>query len=176
MRFVGILCACALGACIIDGRSGPPACTAGETYAIDVDQTYQYSPGVDAGYYLTYVGAGQWHLEWTCDTALSAAGCVFSGSIIADAPPSGPNASCFRCEPDDSLVASAGGPGQMQIDFDTDTTTGIDGVDFTSVPGHPITLDLQVNGLYQLDLVHFISNGADLAPACSPFALAPAAP
>jgi hypothetical protein len=171
-------CAAPLTACFVDRGSPPVQCTPGETFAIDLDETFQYTPGVDAGWYITYVGAGQWHLEWTCDTKLSADGCEFSGAIVADAPSSGPNATCYLCENGDSVSAAATSAGpagepQMEIDFDTITTTGVDGVDFTSLPGTTITLDLAVNGLDQSDLVNFVSGGVDAAPACAPFALTP---
>lgn len=44
--------------------------------------------------------------------------------------------------------------------FDTATSTGIDGVDADGVPGHRLQLNLQINGLYQNDLVFVPSPGA----------------
>jgi hypothetical protein len=56
------------------------------------------------------------------------------------------------------------------------TSTGLDGVDFDSVPGHSVQLDLQINGIYQNDLVFVPSDGATASPACMPLALTPSAP
>src|SRR5579862_754632 len=120
---IAAACAAPLAGCFVDqGRGAPaPECTTEPAYAIDLDESFQYSPGVDAGYYITYVGGGQWHLEWTCDTRLSAEGCGFGGSIIADAPASGPNATCYLCEADDGLsvaATSAGPAGEPQMEID----------------------------------------------------------
>lgn len=64
----------------------------------------------------------------------------------------------------------------MRIDFDTVTSTGIDGADFDGVPGHDLQLNLQINGLYQNDLVFVPSRGRTAVPGCMPLDLAPSAP
>lgn len=179
---LAVACLAPAAGCIIDNGSNHDVvdtCTTEPAYSIDSDATFTYTAGVDAGYYITYVGAGAWHLEWTCDTNLSADGCTFSGTIYADLPASGANATCFECEANDELssnVSNAVGPNgeaQMEIDFNTVTTTGVDGVDFQSVAGSSIDLDIQTNGLYQPDIINFVSATVDAAPACVPFELTP---
>lgn len=143
-------------------------CPAGTSYAIDTGASIGYTVGVDAGYYVAYAGAGHWHFEWTCDTKLSAQGCNFTGTITA---PAVSNATCYQCEPNDLLNVTA-----TSLVFDTVTSTGIDGVDFTTTPGAAIHVDLQIDGLYQNDLVYLPSGGRTATPACMPVELVPSAP
>jgi|HubBroStandDraft_6_1064221.scaffolds.fasta_scaffold131277_2 hypothetical protein len=159
-----------------DGSGPPPAsCNPEPTYEIDTGATLSYAVGVDAGYYSEYEGSGAWHFEWTCDTDLSAEGCTFSGSIIAQTPAGGVNATCYKCESDDTLTSSPNGA-NTEIDFNTDTSTGIDGVDFVTTPGASIAIDFQINGLYQNDLVFIPSGGTAANPTCMPANLAPSTP
>ena len=65
---------------------------------------------------------------------------------------------------------------QTRLDFDTITSSGIDGVDVDGVPGHPIQLTLQIDGLYQNDLVFVPSLGRTAVPACMPLELTPTTP
>ncbi len=180
MRSLLVILALASG-CIIEhdsGSGGPdpgPACSTAPTYSIDTGATLSYVVGVDAGYYASYAAGGAWHFEWTCDTNLSAVGCNFTGTITAPTPAGGANPTCFRCEADDILNASESG-GNTSMQFDTLTSTGIDGIDFTSVAGSPIAIDLQINGLYQDNLVFIPSGGAALTPACVPANVAPSSP
>ena len=162
-----VLCL-ALTGCIIEGNGGPPSCPVDQSYEVDTAATIAYTPGVDAGYYITYAGAGHWHLEWTCDTKLSATGCNFTGTISA---PSVSGATCFQCEPEDRMSASA-----TAIQFDTITTSGIDGVDFTTTPGSAIHIDLLIDGLYQNDLVFVPSRGSAISATCNPADLVPSSP
>jgi hypothetical protein len=145
------------------------------SYAIDTGATLSYAPGVDAGYYIAYAGAGHWHLEWTCDTRLSAEGCNFTGTITAATPPGGLNATCFECEPDDVMQVTPKGA-STAIDFDTLTTSGIDGADFTTTPGSSIGVELLIDGLYQSDLVYVPAHGRAENLACSPAEIVPSAP
>lgn len=158
--------------------TGPPvgtSCSPEPTYEIDTNASITHTAGVDAGYYAEYDGAGAWHFEWTCDTAISAQGCTFSGSIIAPTPAGGLVATCYLCEADDSLSTAPNGD-TTEIDFNTDTSTGIDGVDFTTTPGSSIEIDFQINELYQNDLVFVPSGGATTNPTCMPANLAPNSP
>jgi hypothetical protein len=132
--------------------------------------------GVDAGYYVSYLGGGHWHVEWTCDTRVSAYGCNFTGTITAPAPAQGANATCVQCESNDSLSVGPDGASGMRIDFDTITTTGFDGVDFYTTAGSPVTFDLQVDGNSRPDLVFVPSSGAATSPVCDPLTLTPDAP
>jgi hypothetical protein len=170
----------ALAGCVLD--RGARTCTALVVDEIDTGASFSYTPGIDAGYYVSYLGGGHWHVEWTCDTKLSAAGCNFSGSIVADTPAQGPNASCYQCEGNDAATvgpsASPGpsGEAQMRVDFNTVTTTATDGVDFVTTPGSTVSLDLLVDGLEQPDLVFFVSRGGSASPSCGGFELTPNTP
>lgn len=158
-----------LAGCIIEGSGGGgPSCPLAPSYEVDTGASIAYSPGLDAGYYITYGGAGHWHLEWTCDTKLSATGCNFTGAITA---PSLAGATCFQCEPEDRMTVA-----QDTIQFDTITTSGIDGVDFSATPGSAIHIDLLIDGLYQNDLVFVPSRGAAESALCNPADLVPSTP
>lgn len=164
-----------LSGCFFDNTRGSAVCATATPMAIDTGASIDHAAGVDPGYYARYTAGGHWHLEWTCDTKLSAAGCDFTGTIFVDTPTAGGAATCSQCESDDVLTATADG-NQTRIDFDTVTSTGIDGVDVDGVPGHSLQLDLQINGLYQNDLVFVPSRGRTAVPACMPLDLAPSAP
>jgi hypothetical protein len=156
----------ALPACFGGGGERIEACPA--AFEIDTGASVTHTAGVDAGYYISYAAGGSCHLDWTCDTKLSALGCEFTGTITA---PSLANATCFMCEADDLLTASPG-----EVDWDTNTSTGLDGTDFTTNPGEEIHLDLAINGIPQPDLVFIPSGGAVSTPGCSPMDLGPSTP
>ncbi|HET7500016.1 MAG TPA: hypothetical protein VFK02_03410 [Kofleriaceae bacterium] len=163
-----------LTGCFFDGSHSAGLCANATTLAIDTGASIGHTAGVDAGYYVTYTAGGHWHLEWTCDTKLSAAGCNFVGTVFVDTPPGGAAVTCLHCEAEDFLDVSSSG-GQTRIDFDTITSSGIDGIDLDGVPGHDVQLDLQINGLYQNDLVYVPSRGRTVVPACMPLDLSPSA-
>ena len=165
------LLALALPACIIENGGSHDAVTCGthESIAVDTGATITHTAGIDAGYYLSYGGSGAWHIDWTCDTKLSALGCEFSGTISVTGAST---ATCFQCETNDAFSTSRTSTGTA-IDFDTITTTGLDGIDFTAAPGAAVGFDLLVNGIYQPDLVYVPSLGATATPSCLPIAGVP---
>jgi hypothetical protein len=159
----------ALPGCLFGGDGGPPRVEAcGDAYEIDTGATVSHTAGVDAGYYISYGSGGFWHLDWTCDTKLSAIGCEFEGTITS---PSLANADCFMCESDDQLNASPG-----EVSWITQTSTGLDGTDFTTNPGETIHLDLSINNIPQPDYVFIPSEGNVASPDCNPMDLTPNAP
>lgn len=166
--------------CWLNESSAPPpiACPAGTTYLVDTGATLSYAPGVDAGYYISYAGAGHWHLEWTCDTKLSAYGCNFTGTVTATTPAGGTGATCFDCEPAQDYLTVTDNPstGATSMQFDTLTTSGIDGLDFTTKANSTVHIELLVDGAYQNDLVFLPSGGTVASPTCMPTDLAPSAP
>lgn len=162
-----------LAGCFFGERAPVDSCPAGTTaYGVDTGATLSYAPGVDAGYYIAYAGGGHWHFEWTCDTKLSASGCNFTGTVTAPTPPTGIGATCFQCEPDDLMSVTPSGSLSI-IQFDTITTSGIDGIDFTTTPGSAIHIDLQIDGLYQNELVWIPSGGTTANAVCNPVDLVP---
>jgi hypothetical protein len=172
----------ALGGCFGTNTGGgsfdnsDPTCTTNVTVPIDTGATLTHEAGVNPGYYPEYDGSGAWHLEWTCDTDLSDYGCEFEGTITVPTPASGDvGATCYKCEADDQMSTDVSGA-NTEIVFDTETSTGLDGVDFTSDPGARIVIDLKVNDLYQDDLVFIPSQGAPVSPTCLPITLAPTTP
>lgn len=171
--------AVALTGCWTDAgpAGGPPPdeCAGVTSYGIDTGASLSYTPGVDAGYYLSYPGSGAWHFEWTCDTKLSAQGCNFTGTITV--PNSNPNPSCYMCESNDMIIEPTAAPGgETQFGFNAETSTGIDGIDFTSTPGASIHIDLQINSLYQNDLIFLPSGGVAATADCNPVDLTPSSP
>jgi hypothetical protein len=157
--------------CVACGNSNNgPSCPANTSYKIDTGATLSYTPGVDAGYYISYGGGGHWHFEWTCDTKLSAQGCNFTGSVTADTPVT---ATCYMCEPTEDQMSTTVQGASTTIDFDTITAGGIDGLDFTTTDGSSIYIDLQINGLYQNDLVFIPSGGRAANALCNPVDLTP---
>jgi hypothetical protein len=179
MRAYLLLALPLFGACFAAHDNGDDGfdqvCAAEPTFTIDTGASIDHTAGIDAGYYAEYNGAGIWHFDWTCDTKLSAIGCEFSGTITAPTPASGVDATCFDCEPDDILTTSTSGSNTV-IDFDTLTSTGLDGVEFTTAPGASVEINLQINGIYQNDLVFLPSNGQTTIPTCMPLVLAPSSP
>jgi len=163
-----------LAGCFFDGSHGSAVCATATTMPIDTGASIDHAAGIDAGYYVKYTAGGHWHLEWTCDTKLSAEGCNFTGTIFVDTAAAGAAATCFQCENEDILTMTPDG-GQTRLDFDTITSSGIDGVDFDGVPGHSVQLNLMINGIYQNDLVFVPSQGHTSVPACMPLDLAPSA-
>jgi len=150
-------------------------CDTGENETIEEGATTSYAIGVDAGYYFTYGTGGLWHVEWTCDTALSGLGCNFTGTINVITPLAGDaNVACTDCESEsqDRLTATVVGD-QTDIDFDMITSDGIDGIDFDADPGTSIVVDLQINGVYQNDLVYIPQFGASVAAPCMPLEIVP---
>jgi hypothetical protein len=143
-------------------------------YEIDTGASVSYTPGVDAGFFLSYPGSGTWRFEWTCDPTLSAAGCNFTGSILVPALLAGPD--CDVCESTDMVSSQPASGGQTEIELNTSTPTGIDGVDFTTTPGDSIHIDLEINGLYQNDLIFFTSDGSAATATCNPVDLTPSTP
>jgi hypothetical protein len=171
-------------ACVIDhnhdtgggfGGGGGEVCDTADSLVVDTGADVTHEAGVDAGYYATYTGNGHWHIEWTCDTAVSAQGCNFTGTITFDTAAGAAAPTCFDCESDDIMNVSTQGT-QTQISFDTITATGIDGVDFVSIPGNPVTVDLELDGLVQNDLVFVPSRGQTQSPVCMPLVLTPSNP
>jgi hypothetical protein len=166
-----VLIGLATPACWLQNSDDAPdqlTCGAPVSFTIDVGASIDHTAGIDAGYYASYNTGGNWHLEWTCDTKLSAEGCNFTGTITA---PATSTATCYECESDDILTANQG-----DIEFNTITSTGIDGVDIVTPPGSSILVDLQINGIYQDDLVFLPSLGETQSPACMPITLVPSAP
>jgi hypothetical protein len=157
------------------GAGGGEVCSAPDSLVVDNGASVDHETGVDAGYYATYTGNGHWHIEWTCDTRLSAEGCNFTGSVTYDTPASGAKPTCFACESDDLVNTSTQGA-QTRIDFDTITSTGLDGLDFDSIAGHAVTVDLEIDGLVQNDFVFVPSRGVTRSPVCMPLVLTPSAP
>jgi hypothetical protein len=165
-----------LTGCIPLDSTSPEPIACADSSEIDRGAALTYAVGVDAGYYVSYLGDGHWHVEWTCDTRVSAYGCNFTGTITAPAPAQGPNATCVMCEYNDGLSTGVDTDGNMRIDFDTVTTTGTDGVDFYTTAGSTVTLDLLVDGTSRPDLVFVPSRGASRSPSCTPLALTPDSP
>jgi hypothetical protein len=163
-------------ACIIQSNQGDDdvgtTCATDLEMTVDTGATITHTAGVDPGYYISYAGNGAWHIDWTCDTKLSALGCEFSGTINVTGPST---ATCFQCESDDSVTTSPTTRGTA-IQFDTSTSTGLDGVDFTAAAGQAVEFDLLVNQIYQPDLVYVPSNGATATPSCLPISATPSAP
>ncbi len=167
-----ILLCLILTGCVFQGSSGGPSCPLDTSYEVDTGATIDHVAGIDAGYYITYAGAGHWHIEWTCDTKLSATGCNFTGAITTTAPAT---ATCFQCEAEDRMTVTPG-VGSTTVEFDTITTSGIDGVDITTTPGSAIHIDLLIDGLYQNDLVFVPSRGRAATADCNPVDLVPSTP
>lgn len=166
---------CGLSGCLFTSDHSSGLCAGATAMVIDTGASIDHAAGIDAGYYARYTADGHWHVEWTCDTKLSAAGCNFTGTILVDTPAAGAAATCVQCESQDILHVEPAGS-QTRIDFDTITSSGIDGVDFDGIPGHPIEANLQINGLYQNDLVYIPSGGRTAIPSCMPLDLSPSAP
>ncbi len=126
------------------------------TALIDTNQTMNVAPGQGVGVFVEYDTGGNWNVWWTCDTSIDPANpsCAFDVKITAQ---SGviTNLATSKLEPGDSVTQPTG----ASLEATTTTSTGSDGVTFTTAPGERILLDASISGQHDGNFVFFVQGG-----------------
>jgi hypothetical protein len=174
---------CRGGVCGGDGRCGVPtlpSSAGATTYHIDTASNIgvQIQPGVTAGYDILASPGGSFRIVWTGDGLTSGAKSNFTGTIwttatIDSVAPGCSDGSC-PLESNDFVSTATQVTGGYLVSFDTITSTGIDGFDFTVTAessAQPVYFDLLIDGVRRADLVYFSSANQISSPQTDPFGL-----
>jgi hypothetical protein len=126
------------------------------TVAIDTNQTMSAAPGQGVGVFVTYDTGGNWNVWWTCDTDVDTSNppCAFDVKITAQ---SGAitNVVPQKLEGTDAITQTSA----ASVEGITTTTTGTDGLTFTTEPGAKILLSATVGGQYDGRFIFFVEQG-----------------
>ena len=125
---------------------------------VDANQTMSASPGQGVGVFTQYQTGGHWNVWWSCDTSVTNESCNFDVTVSVSTG-SIANAAGQTLGSSDSLSVS----GAQQVEVQTLTTTGIQGVTFdTTVPSGTtpiITLDAKLDGVDDSQYLFFVQDG-----------------
>jgi hypothetical protein len=125
---------------------------------VDANQTMSASPGQGVGVFTQYQTGGHWNVWWSCDTSVTSESCNFDVTVSVSTGAIA-NAAGQTLGSSDSLSVS----GTQQLEVQTLTTTGIQGVTFdTSVPSGTtpiITLDAKLDGVDDGQYLFFVQDG-----------------
>ncbi|HEY8089464.1 MAG TPA: hypothetical protein VIF09_16500 [Polyangiaceae bacterium] len=125
---------------------------------VDANQTMSASPGQGVGVFTQYQTGGHWNVWWSCDTSVTSESCNFDVTVSVSTG-SIANAAGQTLASSDTLSVS----GAQQIEVQTLTTTGIQGVTFdTTVPSGTtpiITLDAKLDGVDDAQYLFFVQDG-----------------
>jgi hypothetical protein len=158
-------------------NGGPPAdqtiTTTPEKAAIDTGATINVSAGAGVGVFVQYATGGQWTITTACDTNSSGFGCNFDLFVSGVDPsttinnPQGQSLSGA-----DTVDLQADG----SVHLGTNTSTGLDGLTFTTTPGATIELETFLDGVPQPRFVYWVGDRVlhEGAPT-DPIDLAPSA-
>jgi hypothetical protein len=126
------------------------------TALIDTNQTMNVAPGQGVGVFVEYDSGGNWNVWWTCDSSIDSANpaCTFDVKMTAQ---SGEitNLTPQKLESGDAVTQ----PTSASLEATTTTSTGTDGVTFTTTPGAQILLDATVGGQHDGRYVFFVQGG-----------------
>jgi hypothetical protein len=170
---------CTSAFCGTDARCTPnvtvlPSSAGASTFVIDPGVDIVVQPGTQAGYGITANVGGSYRLIWTGDRGVSGTyreftGTVWTGGTFDSITPGCADNAC-PLESDDFVSAVTPVSGGAVITFDTFTTTGLDGFDFTTTT-EPVFFDLLIDGARYSTLVFFPSGGQGSSPDAVPFGL-----
>jgi Tfp pilus assembly protein PilW len=171
--------------CMIDGsshheRQPPPFATTQPTptstpsaptspppkIAIDSGQNLTSEPGAGAGVFVSYAGAGQWSIAWTCDTNTSGIPCDFE--IVVDSK------GITQLDPTSGAKPASASP--TELSFATSTGSTLERISFVAEFGASIVLNVKIDGRPQPNLVFYVSNGRILSAPTNPIELVPVTP
>jgi hypothetical protein len=155
------------------GSSGQPLLV-----VVDTGQTLTASPGQGVGVFTEYHAGGHWRVWWTCDTAVTSLPCSFRIDIT---PGTGMAGSFANVDVGASTnPATLLSPSSSSITVTSTTKTDLDSVTFDTAPGASITLDAQINGAENGQLLFFVQdgkvNGDYQGTISDPLMLEPSAP
>jgi len=140
--------------------------------SIDTDaQMTNLTSGV--GMFVEYAAGGTWKVQLACDTATTKMDCLWD---IYAYTPSGGRVYSFTgvgLEKEDYVsVETNGGTNGANygvVRIQTRTTTDLDGVEFDSDSGEPVTFDVLLDGeSYPEQFIYWMSNGAVVKGANTP--------
>jgi hypothetical protein len=140
--------------------TAPPA-EAGTASHVSIDPgaTVSPTPGKTVGVYVQETGKGHWTVLTTCDTVVSGATCSFDLNVTPEAGSSFSAVTPANLAYPDAMTVL--GDGTVQIA--TATTHLANGLSFDTEPGALIELNVLLDGVPQLGLVHYVSGGAEHA-------------
>jgi hypothetical protein len=121
---------------------------------VDTDRVLSASPGQGVGIFTEYASGGQWHIWWTCDTAVTGKPCDFAvhaavtGGEISDIESEGLGGQAVVRENAQEVSAAAV------------TTSAVAGLTFSAPPGKAIELGALLNGVPDGDIFFFAQDGA----------------
>lgn len=152
--------AMAANACIIvtddDGdtvvvEDPPPASSDIQTVPIDTGAKLDADPGLGAGVFVEYEGAGNWTVWTTCDSETSGIACGYDVFISGDAL-------TVTDEVDldgrDFVESTADG-----LHLFTDTDFDVDGVSFNGFIDDPVMIEVWLDGAPDGSLVFWVAGG-----------------
>jgi hypothetical protein len=126
------------------------------TAIIDTNQTMDVRPGQGVGVFAEYDTGGNWNVWWTCDSSVDSSNpaCAFDVKITAQ---SGQitNLVNQKLETGDSVTQPTTG----SLEAITTTSTGTDGVTFTTTPGAQILVDATIGGEHDGQFIFFVQDG-----------------
>lgn len=134
--------------------------------AIDPGQNLTADPGAGAGVFVTYAGAGQWSIAWTCDTNTSGVPCDFAIGVESKG--------ITQLDPTSGAKVVSTTPTQLALAASTGST--LERVSFITTFGSSIVLDVKIDGRPQPSLVFYVSNGRILSAPTNPIELVPVTP
>ncbi len=137
---------------------------------IDTAATLTQEPGVGAGVFIEYLGAGDWHVFTTCDTNLSGYDCRWD--VFATVPDGVwiDDVRGGELEVDDQAFTRDGYTAQLTAFTDAD----YDRMYFHTEPGEPVRFEAYLDDIRDARYIYWIGDGAihDGAPS-NPIDLVP---
>jgi hypothetical protein len=155
------------------GASGQPLLV-----VVDTGQTLTATPGQGVGVFTQYKAGGHWNVWWTCDTSVTNLPCSFRIDVTPGSGMAGSFANVDLATSADP--ANLLSPTTSSITVTSTTRSDTNGVAFDTAPGATITLDAQINGEQNGQLLFFVQdgrvNGGYQGTISDPLMLEPSAP
>jgi len=160
--------ACLLGASACGGAAIPPT----STPSIKLDQGAFFTGAAETGpgAVIEALGPKQYRVFWFSDPAgdnIDVHGSLWTRGHFLTVIPGCANQAC-AVEDNDSVSSAQSISGGQRVDFDTQVSTGIDGVDVT-VDTEPLYFDITLGGAHVASDVFCSSGGQQVSPASLPF-------
>lgn len=133
-----------------DAPAGSSQATSGSPMrvVVDTDQVMEADPGKGVGVFVEYATGGQWHVWWTCDTALSSRSCRFDVRVSSPA-------GITKGESTATIAAAT----ETSLGLRSTTSTTVDGVKLTTAPGAVLTVEASVDGVTDSSFIFFVQKG-----------------
>jgi hypothetical protein len=147
------------GVAVVDGnapgQSDPlPSSSAPVLVRVDTDRTLDAAPGEGVGVFVEYAAGGKWHVWWTCDTAKTAASCMFDLRIASESGDIGAIHSEGALAGDTIVATDA-----QTIDAHSNTGSNAVGVRFDAPVQGIVSIDAKVGGTTDAGFFFFVQDG-----------------